>query len=89
MTEMLCQVYRSPRREGMYLYTRYGADLGELPEALLAQFGEPQPALVLKLHSERKLASAQAPQVLAQIEAAGFYLQMPPPVFNSPNEDHA
>lgn len=83
MSELLCQVYRSPKREGMYLYTRHGADLEELPELLLAQFGRPEPALVFKLSAGRKLANADASQVLARIAAEGFYLQMPPTVFTT------
>ena len=74
----LVQVYRSPRREEMYLYVEQGRGVGELPEALLARFGEPEPVMLLQLTAERQLARADAAQVLAAIDEQGFYLQMPP-----------
>jgi hypothetical protein len=63
----------------MYLYVDFGEDLARVPQALLDRFGNPVPVLTLKLSAERKLARAEAAVVLAQIESAGFYLQMPPP----------
>ncbi|MGA1372342.1 MAG: YcgL domain-containing protein [Pseudomonadales bacterium] len=73
------RVYRSPRRAEMYLYVDFTEDLARVPAVLLEQFGAPHPVMTLKLTEDRKLARADAPQVLAQIERAGFYLQMPPP----------
>ena len=81
----LVRVYRSGRRPEMYLFVDYAEDLARVPAPLLEQFGRPVPALTLKLDAARKLARAEAPVVLAQIEAAGFYLQMPPPVESTGN----
>jgi uncharacterized protein len=75
---LLCSVYRSNKREGMYLYVRRGDDLRELPEALLKAFGPPVPAMDMMLTAEKKLARAEASVVMAQIREQGFYLQMPP-----------
>ena len=75
----LVRVYRSSKRPDMYLYVDYAENLARVPEALLARFGKPVPALSLKLTPERRLARADAAAVLAQIESAGFYLQLPPP----------
>ncbi|MDJ0878985.1 MAG: YcgL domain-containing protein [Halieaceae bacterium] len=75
---MLCQVYRSPRKEQMYLYVSKAEGLARVPEALLGRFGEPEPIMLLNLDGTRKLARADADQVVAQIEEKGFYLQMPP-----------
>lgn len=72
------RVYRSPRRAEMYLYVDFTEDLARVPAALLEQFGAPHPVMTLKLTADRRLARAEAPQVLAQIERSGFYLQMPP-----------
>ena len=38
----------------------------------------PEPVMLLQLAPGRKLARADAQQVLAAIEEQGFYLQMPP-----------
>jgi uncharacterized protein len=75
----LVRVYRSGRRQEMYLYVDYSEDLARVPEALLDRFGKPIPVLMLDLTPDRKLARADAAVVLEQIEAAGFFLQMPPP----------
>ncbi|MEJ2531547.1 MAG: YcgL domain-containing protein [Halioglobus sp.] len=74
----LCQIYRSPRRQEMYLYVDKARGLDDVPEMLLQKFGEPQPVMTLLLGPERRLARADTAQVLAQIEMQGFYLQMPP-----------
>lgn len=75
---MLCQVYRSPRREQMYLYVSRQEGLKRVPEALLAQFGEPEPIMLLNLDGSKKLARADADKVVQQIREQGYYLQMPP-----------
>lgn len=74
----LVEVFRSPVKAGMYLYVDRREGLGRLPPALRSAFGEPQSVLVLSLHAERRLARAQAREVLRQIAAEGYYLQMPP-----------
>jgi|TARA_Y100001933_G_scaffold83630_1_gene85096 hypothetical protein len=73
------RVYRSSRRQEMYLYVDARADLEHVPEALLARFGKPVEALSLMLTEDRALARADAGRVLDSIEADGYYLQMPPP----------
>jgi len=62
----------------MYLYVDKGKNLDELPEVLLKKFGEPESLMLLPLKADRKLARADAAQVLAAIDEQGFYLQMPP-----------
>lgn len=74
----LCKVYRSPRKEGMYLYLLHDADPQSIPEPLLKQFGTPELAMSLVLSPERKLARADVSMVIQAIESQGFYLQMPP-----------
>lgn len=75
---LLCQVFRSPRREEMYLYVDKGRGLEDVPQSLLDTFGEPEEVMVLPLTPERRLARAQAADVLEAIRTNGFYLQMPP-----------
>lgn len=75
---MICQVYRSPRRDEMYLYLPADADPAELPEALLRQFGRPEPALRIHLTPDRKLARADSGRVMEALRTQGYYLQMPP-----------
>lgn len=75
---LLCSIFRSPKREGMYLYVRRDQDLRELPEALMKVFGTPVHSMDLLLSAEKKLARVEAEKVMAQIREQGFFLQMPP-----------
>lgn len=72
------RVYRSTRKQEMYLYVDAGEGLERVPAALLARFGKPVEAMSLLLSADRTLARADAVRVLADIEAQGYYLQMPP-----------
>lgn len=75
----LVQIYKSPHKDEMYLYVDRKDDLARVPEALLAQFGQPKSVMILPLDRDRKLARANASEVLDKLEQQGFYLQMPPP----------
>lgn len=77
-TVRLIQVYKSPRRDEMYLYVDKALDLAELPESLMTQFGEPQEVMLLPLSAERKLARVDTATVLAEIDDKGYFLQLPP-----------
>ena len=74
----ICTIYRSSKKEGMYLYVDKQEDLSRVPPALLKQFGKPERAMTLLLHSERSLARVDVVKVLAELEEVGFYLQLPP-----------
>ena len=75
---LVCQVFRSSRKQEMYLYVDKSRGLQDIPDALMAQFGEPTPVMVLLLTPEKKLARASVAAVLDDIKEQGFYLQMPP-----------
>ncbi|WP_033416011.1 YcgL domain-containing protein [Hahella ganghwensis] len=75
----LVSVYRSSRKDEMYVYVDKKQGVEELPEALLTHFGKPQHVFDLLLMPEKKLARANVEEVLEKIEEQGFYLQMPPP----------
>ncbi|MGK9064387.1 YcgL domain-containing protein [Stutzerimonas chloritidismutans] len=75
----ICSIYKSLRKNEMYLYVDRAEALTRVPEGLLAAFGPPQHAFDLVLTPERKLAREDIHKVLENIEAQGFHLQMPPP----------
>ena len=75
---LLCEVFRSPRKQEMYLYVERSHGFVDVPAVLLEQFGEPESVMVIALTPERRLARADTVQVIADIERDGFYLQMPP-----------
>lgn len=75
----LCQVYKSPREEELYLFVDRRDGLDRVPAALLERFGTPQLVTTLVLTPERRLARAEASRVLDGLREQGYYLQMPPP----------
>ncbi|WP_028240752.1 YcgL domain-containing protein [Stutzerimonas azotifigens] len=75
----ICSIYKSPRKNEMYLYVDKREALSRVPEGLLAAFGPPQHAFDMVLTPERKLAREDVAKVLANIEKQGYHLQMPPP----------
>ena len=76
--KIICQIFRSPKEEGMYLYVKKEEGLTKVPEELLVLFGKPQPAMVLLLTPEKKLARVSVEKVVESLESQGFYLQLPP-----------
>ncbi|AQZ95916.1 YcgL domain-containing protein [Halopseudomonas phragmitis] len=76
--KVLCSIYRSRRKPGMYLYVPRQKGLSEVPEALLQVFGKPEHSLDLVLSPERKLAQEEIQTVLDNLQGQGFHLQMPP-----------
>lgn len=76
--KLIVSIYRSAKKEGMYLYVPKGSDLAKLPESLLQHFGKCEHAMTLLLTPEKKLARAEVGKVIKAIEEAGYYLQLPP-----------
>ncbi len=62
----------------MYLYVDKKEALSRVPEALLKRFGTPEQAMVLLLHSGKRLARVDVNKVLEDIQSHGFFLQIPP-----------
>lgn len=78
MTKLLCDVYKSLKKDEAYLYVEQKTGIKDLPEALLEIFGTPELAMTMIITEDKKLARAEAPKVMADIQEKGFYLQMPP-----------
>ncbi|NBB12445.1 YcgL domain-containing protein [Pseudomonas sp. SLFW] len=74
----ICSIYRSPRRNEMYLYVLKSDALERVPVELLSAFGKPHHAFDLVLSPERALAREDIHAVLANLEKQGYHLQMPP-----------
>ena len=74
----ICSIYRSPRKNEMYLYVLKSDALERVPVELLTAFGKPQHAFDLVLTPERTLAREDIHAVLANLEKQGYHLQMPP-----------
>jgi uncharacterized protein YcgL (UPF0745 family) len=78
---MLCYIYKSKKKDGAYLYLVKKDDFSQLPEELLALFGQPYFVMVIKLEG-RALAQVDIEKVTESLNEQGFFLQLPPPVEN-------
>ncbi|BAP43996.1 YcgL domain-containing protein [Pseudomonas sp. 21LCFQ02] len=74
----ICSIYRSPKKNEMYLYVLKSDVLSRVPEGLLTAFGKPQHAFDLVLSPERALAREDITKVLENLDNQGYHLQMPP-----------
>ena len=74
----ICSIYRSPKKNEMYLYVLKSDVLKRVPVELLAAFGKPQHAFDLVLTPERTLAREDITKVLENLDKQGYHLQMPP-----------
>jgi uncharacterized protein len=76
--ETPCWVYRSSRKQEMYLYLHAQDDFSCVPDALLSGFGTPAMVMQLNLTPQRTLAREDVAKVIANLRNQGFHLQMPP-----------
>ena len=76
--KLICDVYKSVKKDDVYLYVSKADGLSRVPELLFEHFGAPQHCLTLVLTPERKLARTSAERAIEAIKEQGFYLQMPP-----------
>ena len=76
--QKIVQVFRSSKKDDMYIYVAKEDGLAVVPEELMSRFGKGIPAMVLLLNKDKKLARTDGEKVLAAINEQGFYLQLPP-----------
>lgn len=76
----ICSIFKSSRKDEMYLYVDKRDQLTRVPEPLMEMFGKAVHVMDMPLTKERKLARIESTDaLLSAIEEKGFYLQMPPP----------
>ena len=75
---IICSIYRSKKKDEMYLYVDKTKALSLVPESLLSMFGKPEHRMDMLLTADKKLAKANAEDILSNIDEKGYYLQMPP-----------
>ncbi|PSL15728.1 hypothetical protein CLV44_1038 [Marinobacterium halophilum] len=76
----IISIFKSTRKDEMYLYVDKREQLERVPELLLEKFGRPVHVMDMPLKAERKLARIEDTQKLINdIEGKGYFLQMPPP----------
>lgn len=76
---MIAYIYKSHRKDELYLYIVKKDDFSAVPQALYDSMGK-QPIFVMevKLSPERKLARENVETVIKNLANQGFHVQIPP-----------
>ena len=78
-----CAIYKSTKKEFTYIYLCQKDKFDDIPELLSKTLGELEFIMQLDLFPEKKLAQANAVDVIKQLTDQGFYLQLPPADYKS------
>jgi len=73
-----CEVYRSNRKAGTYLFVADAEDLDILPDSLTARLEPLEWVMAIDLAERETLAATRPATVIDSIESRGFFLQLPP-----------
>ena len=79
-------VFKSAKKKDFYLYIRADSEFESLPMELRHSFGTPIFVMDLTIDERRNLARAEPLKVLTALEENGFYLQLPPIVYEGRKE---
>jgi len=77
---MQCYIYKSLKKDELYLYLNKKDDFSDIPEALFKSLGRLEFVMSLQLTPERKLAREDINKVIDSINNKGFFVQMPPTI---------
>lgn len=75
---MHCFVYASRRKPDTYVWLCQQDGFDVLPVSLQTLLGELRFVLEVELHPERRLPTEDTAQVIANLRAQGWHLQLPP-----------
>lgn len=81
---MHCFIYKSLKKEDLYLYIDKKDDFSKVPEMLFNSFGKIAFVMDLELTPERRLAREDAGKIIASLKEKGFFVQMPPTKIPAP-----
>lgn len=81
---MQCYIYKSLKKEHLYLYIDKKDDFSKVPDPLFNSFGGMAFVMELELTPGRKLAREDADKVFASLKEKGFFVQMPPTKMPAP-----
>lgn len=77
---LIISIFKSTRKDEMYLYVEKSKGTADVPDALKEMFGPTTLAMTMLLKPDQKLARADTDKVMSAIRSEGYYLQMPPKV---------
>jgi hypothetical protein len=83
---MKTYIYKSHKKDELYLYISTKDDFSNVPQALYDSMGkEPIFVMELELSEDRPLARENVVTVMKNLETQGFHVQMPPQIQNLTN----
>ena len=94
INKMHCDIYRSSKKDEMYLYiarpdhsdeNNEADPLAVVPEMMPQAFGRATFVMHLELSETRKLARVNVLHVLDSLQTKGFFIQLPPEGLINPN----
>ncbi len=83
---MIAYIYKSRRKDELYLYISKKDDFSNVPQSLYDSMGkEPVFVMEIELNPERKLARENIETVIKNLNEQGFHVQIPPQIQNLTN----
>ena len=77
---MFCTIFKGNKEPELYVYVPWKTGAGNIPEELQQRMGTLREVMTLSLDPGKKLARANARNVLKDIREKGYYLQLPPDI---------
>ncbi len=74
-----CYIYRSKRKDELYLFLAKEDDFECVPEEIRKNLGHMEKAMELDITPTSELARSDAEQVIKNLKEHGFHIQLPPP----------
>lgn len=76
-------IYKSSRKDGLYLYITQKDDFSNIPQALFDSMGKtPLFVMEINLSENKPLAREDVRKVIKNLKNQGFHVQAPPPALN-------
>jgi uncharacterized protein YcgL (UPF0745 family) len=76
-------IYKSSRKDELYLYISKKDDFSNIPQALFDSMGkEPLFVMEIFLSEDKPLAREDVRKVIKNLQTQGFHVQAPPPALN-------
>lgn len=85
---MQCFIYKSTKKQELYLYIAKQDDFSNVPVAVLNSIGAPVFVMELELTPDRSLAREKTTDVIKGIEENGFFIQLPAAIHPLPENLH-
>jgi uncharacterized protein len=75
---MQCFIYKSQKKDFLYLYVAKKDDFSKVPDSLFDHFGKMEFVMDIELTPERNLSREDAGKVIKNLNEQGFFVQLPP-----------